>query len=229
MAKVPRRTETGGLDSKQESGMDNSLDLIVGLGNPGFEHRSARHNAGFWFVDLVAQQYGGTYRTRRRLYGDVAEITIADRRIRLLKPMTYMNDSGRAVAAAAAYYKTPLERVLVAYDELDLEPGRAQLRFNRGHGGHNGARNVVDCVGRGFWRLRLGIGHPGPGRKDRVIGYVLRRPSAEHQGAILDAVVAAADALVVFLEKGSERAKTQLHSRDTEARPRAQADREPGE
>ncbi len=199
--------------------MDDSLELIVGLGNPGLEHRSARHNAGFWFADLLAQRYGGEFRPRRRLYGDVTEISVAERRIRLLKPMTYMNDSGRAVAAATNFYRTPLERVLVAYDELDLEPGRAQLRFDGGHGGHNGARNVVECAGRGFWRLRLGIGHPGPGRKDRVIGYVLRRPSAEHQGAILDSVVAAADALVVFLEKGAERAKTQLHSRSTESQP----------
>ena len=208
--------------------MDNLLELIVGLGNPGFEHRSARHNAGFWFVNLLAQRYGGEFRPRRRLYGDVAEISVADRRIRLLKPMTYMNDSGRAVQAATAFYKMPLERVLIAYDELDLEPGRAQLRFNRGHGGHNGTRNVVDCVGRGFWRLRLGIGHPGPGRKDRVVSYVLRRPSAEHQGAILGAVVAAADALAVFLEKGAERAKTQLHSCGPERQPAEQDDKNSG-
>ena len=196
--------------------MDDSLELVVGLGNPGLEHRRARHNAGFWFVDLLAQRYGGEFRARRRLYGDTAEITVLGRRIRLLKPMTYMNDSGRAVAAATSYYKTPTERTLVVYDELDLVPGRAKLRFNGGHGGHNGARSVAECVGRDFWRLRLGIGHPGPGRKDRVIGYVLRRPPAEEHGAILDAVLAAADALEVFLEKGAERAKTQLHSRPLE-------------
>lgn len=196
--------------------MDDSLELVVGLGNPGLEHRRARHNAGFWFVDLLAQRYGGKFRARRRLYGDTAEITVLGRRIRLLKPMTYMNDSGRAVAAAIAYYKTPTERTLVVYDELDLVPGRAKLRFNGGPGGHNGVRSVAECVGRDFWRLRLGIGHPGPGRRDRVIGYVLRRPPADEHGAILDAVLAAADALEVFLEKGAERAKTQLHSRRIE-------------
>ncbi len=196
--------------------MDDSLDLVVGLGNPGLEHRRARHNAGFWFVDLLAQRHGGKFRPRRRLYGDTADITIQGRRIRLLKPMTYMNDSGRAVAAAVAYYKTPTERTLVVYDELDLVPGRAKLRFNGGPGGHNGVRNVDECIGRDFWRLRLGIGHPGPGRRERVIGYVLRRPPADEHGAILDAVLASADALEVFLDKGAERAKTQLHSRQLE-------------
>ena len=196
--------------------MDDSLDLVVGLGNPGLEHRRARHNAGFWFVDLLAHRHGGEFRPRRRLYGDTCEITILDRRIRLLKPMTYMNDSGRAVAATVAYYKTPIERTLVVYDELDLVPGRAKLRFNGGPGGHNGVRNVAECIGRDFWRLRLGIGHPGPGRREQVIGYVLRRPSADEHGAILDAVLASADALEVFLDKGAERAKTQLHSRQLE-------------
>lgn len=196
--------------------MDDSLELVVGLGNPGLEHRRARHNAGFWFVDLLAQRYGGKFRARRRLYGDTAEITVLGRRVRLLKPMTFMNDSGRAVAASIAYYKIPTDRTMVVYDELDLVPGRAKLRFNDGHGGHNGVRSVAECIGRDFWRLRLGIGHPGPGRKDRVIGYVLRRPPADEQGAILDAVLASADALEVFLEKGAERAKTQLHSRRLE-------------
>ena len=206
--------------------MDDSLELVVGLGNPGLEHRRARHNAGFWFVDLLAQRYGGKFRVRRRLYGDTAEITVQGHRIRLLKPMTYMNDSGRAVAAATAYYKIPTERTLVVYDELDLVPGRAKLRFNGGPGGHNGVRNVAECVGRDFWRLRLGIGHPGPGRKDRVIGYVLRRPPADEHGAILDTVLAAADALEVFLEKGAERAKTQLHSRPLEDTAAGDADPE---
>ena len=205
-------------DSEQDSGMDDSLQLIVGLGNPGVEHQRARHNAGFWFADLLARRYAGEFRPQRRLYGDLARITVSNRRIRLLKPMTYMNDSGRAVAAAVSYYKVPLEQVLVAYDELDLVPGRAQLRFNGGHGGHNGMRNIVERVGSGFWRLRLGIGHPGPGRRELVVGYVLRRPGPEQHGAILDAVLASADALEVFVDKGAERAKTQLHSRRVENR-----------
>ena len=207
--------------------MDESLELIVGLGNPGPEHRRARHNAGFWFVDLLAQRHGGRFRARRRLFGDTAEITLEGRRVRLLKPMTYMNDSGRAVAAACAFYKTPAQRLLVAYDELDIAPGRAKLRFNGGPGGHNGVRDVAECIGRDFWRLRLGIGHPGPGLRDRVIGYVLRRPTPDEQGAILDAVLAAADALEVFLNLGPERAKTQLHSRRLEDPTPQDTDSEP--
>ena len=210
--------------------MEDSLELVVGLGNPGLEHRRARHNAGFWFVDLLAQRHGGQFRARRRLYGDTADITLRGRRIRLLKPMTYMNDSGRAVAAAIAYYKTPVERTLVVHDDLDLVPGRAKLRFNGGPGGQRGVRNVAECVGKDFWRLRLGIGHPGPGRRERVVGYVLRRPPADEHGAILDAVLASADALEVFLEKGAERAKTQLHSRRLEDPASGEADSdEPGQ
>ena len=204
--------------------MDNSLELIVGLGNPGSEHQRARHNTGFRFVDLLAQRHGAGFRAHRRVFGDIAEITVADRRIRLFKPMTYMNDSGRAVAAATAYYKTPLARAMVAYDELDLAPGRAQLRFNGGHGGHKGVRSVAECVGRDFWRMRFGIGHPGPGLGADVTGYVLRRPPAEEQDAILDAVLAAADALAVFLDQGAERAKTQLHGRRLQEPAPGQAD-----
>lgn len=204
--------------------MENPIELIVGLGNPGAEHLSTRHNAGFWFVDLLAREHGGTFRSENRFHGEIAEINVAAHRIRMLKPMTYMNDSGRSVAALTAYYKIPLERVLVAYDELDLVPGRAQLRFNGGHGGHNGMRSVVECVGKSFWRLRLGIGHPGPGRKDQVSSYVLQRPSSADQEAILDAVVAAVETLPVFLEESPERAKTKLHSRGAEAHPDKKAD-----
>lgn len=199
--------------------MGNPIELIVGLGNPGAEHLSTRHNAGFWFVDLLARDHGGTFRTETRFHGEVAEINVLHHRIRLLKPMTYMNDSGRSITAMTAYYRTPLEHVLVAYDELDLVPGRVQLKFDGGHGGHNGMRSVVACVGKAFWRLRLGIGHPGPGRKDQVSNYVLQRPSAEDQEAILDAALAAVDTLPTLLDEGAERAKTKLHSRGAQARP----------
>ena len=209
--------------------MGNPLQLIVGLGNPGVEHLTTRHNAGFWFVDLLAQSHGGTFRLENRFHGEIAEINVGSLRIRMLKPLTYMNDSGRSIAAMTAYYKLPLEHVLVAYDELDLVPGRAQLRFDGGHGGHNGMRNVVECVGKGFWRLRLGIGHPGPGRRDQVTNYVLQRPSSEDQEAILDAVVAGMDALPVFLDEGAEKAKTRLHSRGVEPHPYKKVDADQSE
>lgn len=193
--------------------MGNPLELIVGLGNPGAEHLSTRHNAGFWFTDLLARDHGDAFRPESRFHGETASLNIGRHRIRLLKPMTYMNDSGRSIAAMTAYYRIPLERVLVAHDELDLVPGRAQLKFDGGTGGHNGLRSVAECVGKSFWRLRLGIGHPGPGLRDQVVSYVLRRPSAEDRDAILEAVAAAAQVLPAFLDEGAERAKTRLHSR----------------
>ena len=205
--------------------MGNRIELIAGLGNPDAEHLNTRHNAGFWFADILARTHGSVFRLENRFHGEVAEITIDNHRIRILKPMTYMNDSGRSVAAMTAYYKTPLERVLVAYDELDLAPGRVQLKFDGGHGGHNGMRDVVGCIGKTFWRLRLGIGHPGFGNKTQVSNYVLQNPSSEDQDTILDAALAAVDTLPMFLDEGAERAKTSLHSRGVEARPYKKPDR----
>ena len=198
--------------------MGQDLDLIVGLGNPGAEYQRTRHNAGFWFADILANQHGGTFRSENRFHGDIAEVSIGSRRIRLLKPQTYMNDSGRAVAAMTSYYKIPIDNVLVAYDELDLDPGRAQLKFDGGHGGHNGMRDIVQCIGKTFWRLRLGIGHPGKGRRDEVVNYVLRPASSDDENAIIDAINAGVDALTVFLEQDPEKAKTQLHSRGVKPR-----------
>jgi PTH1 family peptidyl-tRNA hydrolase len=130
-----------------------------------------------------------------------------------------MNNSGRAVAAALSYFKIAPQRMLVAYDELDLEPGRAQLKFDGGHGGHNGLRDVVSAVGSEFWRLRIGIGHPGPGRGNEVVSYVLHRPSPDEQEKILDAVVAAAEIIPILLNEGPERAMTRLHSRGRTPKP----------
>jgi PTH1 family peptidyl-tRNA hydrolase len=140
--------------------MGTPIDLIVGLGNPGSEYEATRHNAGFWFVDLLASEHGGRFSSQRKLHGDTAEITVAGQRIRLLKPTTYMNLSGQAVSAAVNYYKIPTEHVLVAYDELDLPPGRVQLKFDGSSAGHNGIGSVIEHVGTKFWRLRFGVGHP---------------------------------------------------------------------
>ncbi len=204
--------------------MSQTIELIVGLGNPGAEHLEDRHNAGFWLTDLIARECGATFKADKRLQAETTDVTIGTDRIRLLKPQTYMNESGRSVAATLSYYKIPPERMLVAYDELDLEPGRAQLKFDGGHGGHNGMRDVVAHIGKAFWRLRLGIGHPGPGRKDEVSGYVLRRPTAEQLELMLEAIVAGAEAIPVFLSDGPERAKTQLHTRAKGPQPQAESD-----
>ena len=201
--------------------MGTPIDLIVGLGNPGSEYEATRHNAGFWFVDLLASEHGGRFSQQRKLHGDAAEVTIAGQRIRLLKPMTYMNLSGQAVGAAVNYYKIPTEHVLVAYDELDLPPGRAQLRFDGSSAGHNGISSVIEHIGTKFWRLRFGVGHPrdqqqtGGGRKD-VINHVLKRAAGEEEQTLRDKLREAADLLPVMLEQGAERAKNRLHTRKPE-------------
>lgn len=204
--------------------MSQAIELIVGLGNPGAEHLEDRHNAGFWLADIIARECGAAFRADKRLHAETADVTIGADRIRLLKPQTFMNASGRSIAATLSYFKIPPERMLVAYDELDLEPGRAQLKFDGGHGGHNGLRDIVAHIGNAFWRLRLGIGHPGPGRKNEVSGYVLHRPTAEQLELMLEAIAAGAEAIPVFLRDGPERAKTQLHTRARGPNPQADAD-----
>ena len=194
--------------------------MIVGLGNPGPEYEATRHNAGFWFVDRLATEHGGRFARDKKLHGETAEIAVAGRRIRLLKPMTYMNLSGQSVAAAVNYYKIPIEHVLVAYDELDLPPGRAQLKFDGGSAGHNGATNVIEHIGSKFWRLRFGVGHPrdlqAAGARRDVIDHVLKRAGGSEEAAIRDKLEEAAELLPVLLEHGAERAKNRLHTRKPE-------------
>jgi PTH1 family peptidyl-tRNA hydrolase len=191
--------------------MGTPLDLIVGLGNPDPEYLATRHNAGFWFADLLAREHGGSFSRERKLSGETAEIRIAGHRIRLLKPMTYMNLSGQAVSAAVSYYKIPIEHVLVAYDELDFPVGRVQLKFDGSSAGHNGVGNVIEHVGPKFWRLRFGVGHPrDAGRRD-VIDHVLKRASTTEEQQILECLADAAAVLPLFIEQGAERARSKLH------------------
>ena len=192
--------------------MGVELDLIVGLGNPEPQHLVTRHNAGFWFADLLAREAGAGFRRDKQFHGDICEVEIAGRRLRVLKPMTYMNDSGRAVGALTGYFHVPGERVLVAYDEIDLAPGRAKLKFDGSSAGHKGIASIAAVIGTGFWRVRLGVGHPGPGRHDAVLRHVLQRPSAADEQAILGAVEAGIAMLPVLLTQGAQRAQTQLHS-----------------
>jgi PTH1 family peptidyl-tRNA hydrolase len=202
--------------------MGTPIDLIVGLGNPGAEYEATRHNAGFWFVDLLATEHGGRFSHQRKLQGDSAEITIAGQRIRLLKPTTYMNLSGQSVGAAVNYYKIPTEHVLVAYDELDLPPGRAQLRFDGGSAGHNGASSVIEHIGPKFWRLRFGVGHPRDqeqpaGGRREVIDHVLKRAGGTEETTLRDKLREAAELLPMLLEHGAERVKNRLHTRKPES------------
>jgi peptidyl-tRNA hydrolase, PTH1 family len=198
--------------------MGTQIELIVGLGNPGTEYAQTRHNVGFWFVDLLAAEHGGRFSANRKLKGDTAEISLSGHRLRLLKPSTYMNLSGESVGATAAYYKIPIEHVLVAYDELDLRIGRAQLKFDGGTAGHNGVASVVEHLGTKFWRMRFGVGHPrdreraGDGGKP-VIDHLLKRAGASDETMIREALREAADIMPVLLEQGAERAKNRLHTR----------------
>lgn len=186
------------------------LQIVVGLGNPGPEHRLTRHNAGFWFVDALARAHGAPFRPHARYQGEIAKIALEGSELILLKPQTYMNRSGLSIRALVDYVKAPVNEVLVVHDELDLPAGTARLKFGGGHGGHNGLRDTITHCGPDFWRMRLGIGHPGD--KSQVIDYVLQRASAADEQAIMASVEAAVAALGVFLREGAERAMKQLHT-----------------
>jgi PTH1 family peptidyl-tRNA hydrolase len=187
------------------------LRIIVGLGNPGPEHQVTRHNAGFWFVDLLARRHGGEFRDYRKYSGETARIHIAEREITLLKPTTYMNRSGLSIRQVSDFFKIAPEEILVAHDELDLPVGTVRLKQGGGHGGHNGLRDTIAHIGETFWRLRLGIGHPG--NKAEVIDYVLTRAPRSEEDSILETISTTADVMPLLLEQGAERAMTRLHSR----------------
>ena len=186
------------------------LAIIAGLGNPGPEHRFTRHNAGFWFVDALAHALGAQFRSHARYHGEVCRVPLDGREVVLLKPQTYMNRSGRSVRALLDYLKVPAGELLVVHDELDLPAGTARFKLGGGHGGHNGLRDTITHCGPDFWRLRLGIGHPGD--KSQVIDYVLQRATPADEQALLQAIDAALQALPVFVRDGAEKAMHALHS-----------------
>src|SRR5271168_4979622 len=188
-----------------------ALRIIVGLGNPRCGELVTRHNAGFWFVDLLARLHGGEFRDYRKFSGETARIRISGTDLILLKPTTYMNRSGLAIRQLREFFKILPEEILVAHDELDLPAGSVRLKQGGGHGGHNGLRDTIAHIGETFWRLRLGIGHPG--NKAEVIDYVLTRAPRAEEDLILEAVSTAADCVPLLLEQGAERAMTRLHSR----------------
>jgi PTH1 family peptidyl-tRNA hydrolase len=190
------------------------LKIIVGLGNPGPEHRLTRHNAGFWLVDALARSQNAQFRSHSRYQGEIAKVTLEGQELVLLKPQTYMNRSGLSVRSLMDYVKAPVGEILVVHDELDLPPGVARLKLGGGHGGHNGLRDTITHCGPDFWRLRLGIGHPGD--KSEVIDYVLQRPAAADEQAIVDSLGDAASALCIFLRDGADRAMKALHTKDIE-------------
>jgi PTH1 family peptidyl-tRNA hydrolase len=187
------------------------LTLIVGLGNPGPTYARTRHNAGFGLIDELARRAGVNLRHESRHQGELARVSIGGTDVWLLKPMTYMNLSGQAVRSVAGFYRIAPRSILVAHDELDFPPGVVRLKEGGGAGGHNGLRDLIAQLDDDFWRLRIGIGHPGD--RDAVLNYVLGRPPAAEADLIGEAVLAAADAVPVMLTEGAQKAMNRLHVR----------------
>lgn len=173
------------------------LKLIVGLGNPGIEYQKTRHNVGFWYVEALTRKYKLELSTNGKFFGLTAQLKSAKHDVWLLNPQTYMNLSGKAVAALMGFYKILPAQILVIHDELDFEPGVARLKFGGGNGGHNGLKDIDRVIGNQYWRLRVGIGHPGD--KDKVTKFVLNQPPVDELIAInlqLDQVLSISDTLI---------------------------------
>jgi len=194
------------------------IRLLVGLGNPGPEYDATRHNAGFWWIDAVARTLKASLVPERAYHGLVARVNRRDGPLWLLQPMTFMNVSGKSVAALARFFKIAPDEILVAHDELDLLPGQMKLKQGGGHAGHNGLRDIHAQLGSAdYWRLRLGIGHPGV--KAEVIHYVLRKPPLEQRDAIDKAIEQSLDALDLVLAGDMERAMMKLHAKPPRPKP----------
>ena len=188
------------------------IRLLVGLGNPGPEYEATRHNAGFWFIDEVARELGTALSPERSYFGRVARVNRPDGPLWLLQPMTFMNLSGKSVAALARFFKIAPHEILVAHDELDLMPGQAKMKLGGSHAGHNGLKDIHAQLGSPeYWRLRLGIGHPGV--KAEVIDYVLRKPPLAEREAIDKITEQAVKTLDLILAGDMERAMMKLHAK----------------
>lgn len=192
--------------------MADSIQLVVGLGNPGAQYEGTRHNAGEDFLRELARQAGCSLRKDSKVHGEVGEALFAGHKLRLLIPDTFMNRSGKAVAALANFYKIDPSAILIAHDELDLPPGTARFKFDGGHGGHNGLRDIIPALGnrRDFHRLRIGIGHPGSA--SQVSNFVLSRASPTDREATAAAIDEAIRALPLLLDGDGTKAMTRLHS-----------------
>ncbi|MDA8382177.1 MAG: aminoacyl-tRNA hydrolase [Betaproteobacteria bacterium] len=187
------------------------IRLIVGLGNPGAEYELTRHNAGFWWVESLAQAEGVRLRAESKFHGLVGRVPRAGGEVWLLTPQTYMNESGRAVLALMRFYKIPPDALLVVHDDLDLPPGAARLKRGGGHGGHNGLRDIVAHLGTpDFWRLRLGVGHPG--ERHAVVDYVLGIPRREEFASIEEAIGRSRQCLPLMEGGDFAAAMNRLHS-----------------
>ncbi|RKS85078.1 peptidyl-tRNA hydrolase [Orbus hercynius] len=189
-----------------------TIKLIVGLANPGSEYSATRHNAGAWYIEKLANRYHQPLKNEPKFFGYTARINVDGQDIRLLVPTTFMNLSGKAVQAMATFYNIQTEEILVAHDELDLNPGCAKLKLAGGHGGHNGLKDIMNKLGNNpnFYRLRIGIGHPGD--KSKVVGFVLNKPSQTEQTLIDNAIDEAVICSELLIKQSPEAAMNRLHS-----------------
>ncbi|MBS0908142.1 aminoacyl-tRNA hydrolase [Tatumella sp. JGM118] len=190
----------------------SSIKLIVGLANPGAEYAATRHNAGAWYVDFLAGRYNQSLKEEAKFYGYTARLNLAGNDVRLLVPTTFMNLSGKSVAAMATFYRIAPQEILVAHDEMDMLPGVAKFKQGGGHGGHNGLKDIISKLGNNadFHRLRIGIGHPGD--RNKVTGFVLGKPPASEQKLIDEAIDEAARCTEVWLKEDRLKAMNRLHS-----------------
>ena len=194
------------------------IKLLVGLGNPGPEYEATRHNAGFWWVDAAATQLGARLSADRAYFGLVGRVNRPAGPVWLLQPQTYMNLSGKSVAALARFFKITPQEILVVHDELDLLPGQLKLKEGGGHAGHNGLRDIHAQLGSAdYWRLRLGIGHPGV--KTEVAGYVLRKPPTGEREAIERSIEESLKHLDLLLGGAMQQAVMKLHAKPERPKP----------
>lgn len=187
------------------------IKLFVGLGNPGAEYEATRHNAGFWWVDALARDLKASLSHDKGYHGLVARTSVRGQTVWLLEPQTFMNVSGKSVAALARFFKIQPEEILVAHDELDVVPGQAKLKFGGSHAGHNGLRDIHAQLGTGdYWRLRIGIGHPGV--KAEVINWVLKKPAPEQRTAIEECIARTVKAAPEMIDGEMEKATMLVHT-----------------
>ena len=190
----------------------SEIKLIVGLGNPGDKYTDTRHNAGEWLIERLARRFNVSLNPESKFFGKTARTLVDGKEVRLLVPTTFMNLSGKAVGALASFYRIKPEEILVIHDELDLPPGTAKLKQGGGHGGHNGLKDIVAQLGNNnnFYRLRIGIGHPG--HRDLVAGYVLNKPSPADRDTLEKVLDEATDCVEMIFKDGMVKATNRLNS-----------------
>ncbi|PLK58636.1 aminoacyl-tRNA hydrolase [Candidatus Palibaumannia cicadellinicola] len=189
-----------------------TIKLIVGLANPGQKYLTTRHNVGAWYVNQLANKNNQSLKEKRNFFGYTAHLNVGEKSVRLLVPTTFMNDNGKAVAAMATFYHIAPEEILIAHDELNISPGYARLKYQGGHGGHNGLKDIIHRLGNNpnFYRLRIGIGHPGD--KNEVVRFVLDTPSVTEQQLIQNAINKSVCCTSILIQENAVKAMHQLHT-----------------